>query len=134
MSGPKVNEIVGGCEGGTIKPALSGIASVITRKLVSCPVIPRMLLVMVARRESELVHCTPSIRTLKVLPPFGVAVGGGAVVSVTLNVPSVIVLVPVAPDPATGASEKEKVPTAFVDVSVVIVMLPLPVPTPPDQP
>src|ERR1700676_3641384 len=99
MPGMKSSEIVGAGEGGTWRPALSGTASVTTRKVVSCPVIVRMLFVKVARRESELLHDTPSITALSVLPPLGVGEAAGGVVNVTLNAPSVIVFVPVAPDP-----------------------------------
>src|SRR5262249_51284161 len=111
-----------------------GTASVMTRKFVSCPVMPRMLLVSVARRDSELVHWTPSMRTLIVLPLAGVPGGGGEVVSVTLNVPSVIDFEPVAPEPATATSVNENVPDTVVDVSVLMVIAPLPMPTPACQP
>ena len=126
--------MVGACEGGTWRPALSGTASVITRKFVSCPVIVRMLLVKVARLESELLHATPSITVLSVLPPLGVGLAGGTVENVTLNTPSVIVFVPVAPDPGTETRENENVPEAPVDVSELTVMVPLPMPTPACQP
>jgi hypothetical protein len=53
---------------------------------------------------------------------------------VTLNAPSVIDFVPVAPDPATATSENENVPAAAVGVNDVIVMVPLPIPTAACQP
>src|ERR1700730_739098 len=130
----KSSEIVGAGEGGTWRPALSGTASVMTRKFVSCPVIARMLFVKVARLESELLHATPSITALSVLPPFGVGETGGSVVNVTLNAPSVIVFVPAAPDPGTATRENENVPEAPVEVSELIVMAPLPMPTAACQP
>src|SRR5215470_17684051 len=93
-----------------------------------------MLFVSVARRESELLQDTPSMSVVNVLPPFGVGVGEGTAVNVTLKAPSVIDLVPVAPDPATATSENENVPEALVDVSEFTVIVPLPVPTAACQP
>src|SRR5262249_21523999 len=60
--------------------------------------------------------------------------GEGTDVNVTLNTPSVIDFVPVAPDPATAASENENVPEALVDVSEFTVIVPLPIPTAACQP
>src|SRR5689334_13035408 len=88
-----------------------------------------MLFVIVARRDNELVHDAPSIRTLIVLVDV-VGGGVGTVVSVTLNDPSVTLFVPVAPVPATAARLNENVPTAVVDVRLVTVTVPLPMPTP----
>jgi len=124
--GENASETVAGPDGGISSPALSGTARLITRRFVSDPVSNRKLPVSVARRESELVHGAPSISVLNVLPPFGVAAGGGVVVKVTLKTPSVIDLEPVAPVPGTATSEKEKVPDALVEVSVVKVTVPLP--------
>jgi hypothetical protein len=50
------------------------------------------------------------------------------VVNVTLNAPSVIVFVPVAPGPA-ATRVNENVPEAAVDVKELTVMVPLPMPT-----
>src|SRR4030095_8842335 len=72
----------------TMPPPLNGTATVITRKFVSCPVMVRMLLSSVARRDNELVHCTPSMSTLIVLPLLGVPGGGDVPLSVPLEVPS----------------------------------------------
>src|SRR4029450_11714808 len=72
----KSRETIAGGDGGICTPPLKGTASVMTRKLVSCPVIVRMLLSSVARRDNELVHCTPSMRTLVELPLAGVPGGG----------------------------------------------------------
>src|SRR5262245_59763638 len=109
--------MVGGCEGGTRNPELTGTARVITRKFVSCPVIVRILFVIVARRDRELVQDVPLIETENVLPPFGVGEGAGTLVKVTLKAPSVIDLVPLAPEPATATSVNENVPEAPVEVS-----------------
>src|SRR5262245_40739212 len=134
MPGVKSSVTVVGCDGGTSRPPLIGTASVITRKFVSCPVTVRMLFVSVARLDSELLHDTPSMRVLRVLPLLGVGEGEGTDVNVTLNTPSVIDFVPVAPDPATAASENENVPEALVDVSEFTVIVPLPIPTAACQP
>jgi hypothetical protein len=101
---------------------------------VSCPVTVRMLFVSVARLDSELLHDTPSMRVLRVLPLLGVGEGEETDANVTLNAPSVIDFVPVAPDPATATSENENVPEALVDVSEFTVIVPLPVPTAACQP
>ena len=94
----------------------------------------RMLFVIVARRDSELLHGVPSIATVNVLPPDGVGAGGGAAVNVTLKVPSVTDLVPVAPEPGKALRVNENVPDAPVVVSVLTVIVPLPMPTPACQP
>src|SRR5262245_3089517 len=136
----KSSETVIGGNGGICTPGGKPIANVIsTCQFASWPLMTRLLFVLiVARRDNELVHSTPSIRKLMMLPSgggvgagVGVGVSVGVEVSGTLNVPSVIVLVPVAPEPGTAPSVNENLPDTLVSVRVSMVMVPVPTPTDP---